>query len=148
MASFKEKYTKVIQTARKKGMRRATVNPADQDTSGQNEILVDVDPNMGTQMGHLPIIPQEIVPESGLTQTMGSSGSNKDDVQSQKLLDMLARHRDSNWTQAEIKLLKQSNPNPFVHLIMELKSKGTGTKNFTMLELKFIHNNRGSEEVW
>jgi hypothetical protein len=139
MASFKEKYTKVIQTARKRGMRRATVNP---DTSGQNEILVDINPNMVTHMGHLPIIPQEIAPESGAKQTMGSSGSNKDDVQFQKLLDMLARHGDSNWTQAEVKLLKQNCPNPFEQLIMELKDKST--KNFTMLELTFIHNNRGS----
>jgi hypothetical protein len=144
MASFKEKYTKVIQTARKRGMRRATVNPTDQDTSGQNEILVDVDPNMGTQTGYLSIIPQEIVPESGLTQTMGSSGSSKNDAQLQKLLDMLTRHGGLNWSQAEMKLLKQNNPNKFVQLIMELKSKGTGNRNFTMLEQKFIHNNRGS----
>jgi hypothetical protein len=144
MASFKEKYTKVIQTARKRGIKRATVNPTDQDTSGRNEILVDVYSNMGTHMGHLPIIPQEIVPESGVTQTMGSSGPNKGDVQFQKLLDMLAGHGDSNWTQAEVKLLKQNYPNPFEQLIMELKSKSTGNRNFTMLELKFIHNNRGS----
>jgi hypothetical protein len=144
MASFKEKYTKVIQTARKRGMKRATVNPTDIDTSCQHEILVDIDSNMETQAGYLPIIPQEIVPESGLTQTMGSSGSIKDEVQSQKLLDMLTKHRDSNWTQAEMKLLKQNNPNKSVQLIMELKSKSTGNRNFTMLEQKCIHNNRGS----
>jgi hypothetical protein len=144
MASFKEKYTKVIQTARKRGIKRATENPTDQDTSGQNEILVDVDPNMGTQIGHLLITPQEIVPESGLTQTMGSSGSNKNDIQLQKLLELLTRHGGHNWSQSEMKLLKQNNPNQFVQLIMELKSKGAGTRNFTMLELTFIHNNRGS----
>jgi hypothetical protein len=144
MASFKEKYTKVIQTARKRGIKRATMNPTDQDVSGQNEILVDVHPNMGTQMSHLSIIPQEIVPESGLARTMGSLGSSKNDVQLQKLFDMLTRHGGFNWSQAEMKLLKQNNPNKFVQLIMELKSKGTGNSNFTMLEQKFIHNNRGS----
>jgi hypothetical protein len=141
MASFKEKYTKVIQTARKRGIIRAKVNPTDQDTSGQNKNLVDIDPNTGSHMGHLLIVPQEIVPESGAKQTMGPSGLNKDDVQFQKLLDMLVRHGDSNWTQAEVKLLKQNYPNPFEQLIMELKCKGT--RNFTMLELTFIHNNRG-----
>jgi hypothetical protein len=59
----------------------------------------------------------------------------------QKLFDMLTGH---NWTQADMRLLKRNNPNKFAQLIMELKSKGTGTRNFTMLELKFIHNNRGS----
>jgi hypothetical protein len=144
MASFKEKYAKVIQTARKRGIKKATVNPADINTSCQNEILIDIDPNMGTQAGYLPIIPQEIVPESGLTQTMGSSGLSKNDVQLQKLLDMLTRHGGFNWSQAEMKSLKQNNPNQFVQLIMELKSKGTGIRNLTMLELTFIHNNRGS----
>jgi hypothetical protein len=144
MASFKEKYTKVIQTARKRGMKRATGEPTDIDTSCQNEILVDIGSNMETQAGYLPIIPQEIAPESGLTQAMGSLGANKNDVQLQKLLDMLTSHGGRTWTQAGIKSLKLDNPNQFVQLIMELKSKGMGTKNFTMLELKFIHNNRGS----
>jgi hypothetical protein len=75
---------------------------------------------------------------------MGSLGSSKNDVQLQKLLDMLTRPGGLNWSQAEMKLLKQDNPNQFVQLIMELKSKGIGIRNFTMLELKFIHNNRGS----
>ncbi len=126
-----------MQTARKRGIKRATVNPTDQDDSGQNEILVDINPTMS----HLSITPQEIVPESGLTRTMESLGSSKDDVQLQKLYDMLTEH---NWSQADMSLLKQNNPNKFVQLIMELKSKGAGTKNFTMLELTFIHNNRGS----
>jgi hypothetical protein len=139
MASFKEKYTKVIQTARKRGIKRATVNPIDQDASGQNEILVDVDPNMGTPMNHFSIIPQEIVPESGLARTLGAS---KNDVQLQQLFDMLTGHGGFNWSQADMKLLKQNNPNKFVQLTMELTSKGT--RNFTMLELTFIHNNRGS----
>jgi hypothetical protein len=137
MASFKEKYTKVIQTARKRGIKRATVNPIDQDDSGQNEILVDIDPTMI----HLSIIPQEIVPESGVTRTVESLGSSKNDVQLQKLFDMLTGH---NWSQADMRLLKQNNPNKFARLIMELKSKGAGTRKFTMLELTFIHNNRGS----
>jgi hypothetical protein len=144
MASFKEKYIKVIQTARKKGMKRATVEPTDIDTSCQNEILVDIDPNMGTQADYLPITPQEITPESGLTLTMGSLGASKNEAQLQKLLDILTIHGGRSWTQAEIKLLKLDNPSQFVQLIMELKSKSTGTRNFTMLELKFIHNNRGS----
>jgi hypothetical protein len=114
MASFKEKYTKVIQTARKRGIKRATVNPTDQDASGRNEILVDVDPNMGTPMSHLSIIPQEIVPESGVTQTMESSRLNKNDIQLHKLLDLLTKHGGLNWSQAEMKSLKQNNPNKFV----------------------------------
>jgi hypothetical protein len=92
-------------------------------------------------MSHLPIIPQEIVPESGVIRTVESLGSSKNDVQLQKLFDMLTGH---NWSQADMTLLKQNNPNKFARLIRELKSKGAGTRNFTMLELAFIHNNRGS----
>jgi hypothetical protein len=92
-------------------------------------------------VSQVTIIPQEVVPESGLTRTVESLGYSKDDVQMQKLFDMLTGH---NWSQADMRLLKRNNPNKFAQLIMELKSKGAGTRNFTMLELKFIHNNRGS----